>query len=63
LEAQGQPARPLSAHAGPGGDPSAEIEIRFERLGTLRCCSAEPARKLLPGRWPLRPALQKVHGL
>lgn len=42
-------------------DPGAEIEIRFERLGTLRCRFAEPARKLLPSRWPLRPALQKFH--
>jgi 2-keto-4-pentenoate hydratase/2-oxohepta-3-ene-1,7-dioic acid hydratase in catechol pathway len=44
-------------------DPGAEIEIGFERLGTLRCRFAEPARKLLPSRWPLRPALQKFHAL
>jgi hypothetical protein len=44
-------------------DPGAEIEIRFERLGSLRCRFAEPARKLLPSRWPLRLALQKFHGL
>jgi 2-keto-4-pentenoate hydratase/2-oxohepta-3-ene-1,7-dioic acid hydratase in catechol pathway len=44
-------------------DPGAEIAIRFERLGTLRCRFAEPARKLLPSRWPLRPALQKFQGL
>ena len=44
-------------------DPGAEIEIRFERLGTLRCRFAEPTRKLLPSRWPLRPALRKFHGL
>jgi len=43
-------------------DPGAEIEIRFERLGSLRCRFAEPARKLLPSRWPLRPALRKFHG-
>jgi len=43
-------------------DPGAEIEIRFERLGTLRCRFAEPARRLLPSPWPLRPALQKLHG-
>jgi 2-keto-4-pentenoate hydratase/2-oxohepta-3-ene-1,7-dioic acid hydratase in catechol pathway len=43
-------------------DPGAAIEIRFDRLGTLRCRFAEPARKLLPSRWPLRPALQKFHG-
>ena len=43
-------------------DPGAEIEIRFDRLGTLRCRFAEPARQLLPSRWPLRPALQKFHG-
>jgi 2-keto-4-pentenoate hydratase/2-oxohepta-3-ene-1,7-dioic acid hydratase in catechol pathway len=43
-------------------DPGAEIEIRFERLGSLRCRFAEPTAKLLPSRWPLRPALQKFHG-
>jgi 2-keto-4-pentenoate hydratase/2-oxohepta-3-ene-1,7-dioic acid hydratase in catechol pathway len=43
--------------------PGAEIEIGFERLGTLRCRFAEPARKLPPSRWPLRPALQKFHDL
>ena len=43
-------------------DPGAEIEIRFEGLGTLRCRFAEPTGKLLPSRWPLRPALQKFHG-
>ena len=44
-------------------DPGAEIEISFERLGTLHCRFAEPARKLLPSRWPLRTALQKFHDL
>jgi 2-keto-4-pentenoate hydratase/2-oxohepta-3-ene-1,7-dioic acid hydratase in catechol pathway len=43
-------------------DPGAEIQITFERLGTLRCRFAEPAGKLLPSRWPVRPALQKYHG-
>jgi 2-keto-4-pentenoate hydratase/2-oxohepta-3-ene-1,7-dioic acid hydratase in catechol pathway len=43
-------------------DPGAEIEIRFDRLGTLRCRFAEPARKLLPSRWPLRPVLEKFQG-
>jgi len=43
-------------------DPGAEIEISIERLGTLRCRFGEPARKLMPSRWPLRPALQKFHG-
>ncbi len=43
-------------------DPEAEIEITFERLDTLRCRFAEPTQKLLPSRWPLRPALQKFHG-
>ncbi len=42
-------------------DPGAEIEIGFERLGSLRCRFAEPARKLLPSRWPLRSALQRFH--
>ena len=42
-------------------DPGAAIEISFERLGTLRCRFAEPARKLLPSRWPVRPALKKNH--
>jgi 2-keto-4-pentenoate hydratase/2-oxohepta-3-ene-1,7-dioic acid hydratase in catechol pathway len=40
-------------------DPGADIAISFERLGTLRCRFAEPAQKLLPSRWPLRPALKK----
>jgi 2-keto-4-pentenoate hydratase/2-oxohepta-3-ene-1,7-dioic acid hydratase in catechol pathway len=43
-------------------DPGAEIQITFERLGTLRCSFAEPTGKLLPSRWPVRPALQKFHG-
>jgi 2-keto-4-pentenoate hydratase/2-oxohepta-3-ene-1,7-dioic acid hydratase in catechol pathway len=43
-------------------DPGADIAISIERLGTLRCRFAEPAQKLLPSRWPLRPALQKFHG-
>jgi 2-keto-4-pentenoate hydratase/2-oxohepta-3-ene-1,7-dioic acid hydratase in catechol pathway len=43
-------------------DPGAAIEIRFDRLGSLRCRFAEPARKLRPSRWPLRPALQSFHG-
>jgi hypothetical protein len=43
-------------------DPGAEIQITFERLGTLRCRFAEPTQKLLPSRWSLRPALQKFHG-
>jgi len=42
-------------------DPGAEITISIERLGTLHCRFAEPKR-LLPSRWPLRPALQKYHG-
>jgi hypothetical protein len=43
-------------------DPGAEIETRFERLGTLRCRFAVPARRLPPSRWPLRPAQQGDHG-
>ncbi|RLJ65228.1 fumarylacetoacetate hydrolase family protein [Sulfurisoma sediminicola] len=43
-------------------DPGAEIEISFERLGTLRCRFAEPTQKLLASRWPLRPSLHKYHG-
>ena len=42
-------------------DPGAEIEISFERLGTLRCRFAEPTGKLLPSRWPLRETLRKYH--
>ena len=42
-------------------DPGAQIEISFERLGTLRCRFAEPAGKLLPSRWPVRPQMQKYH--
>jgi 2-keto-4-pentenoate hydratase/2-oxohepta-3-ene-1,7-dioic acid hydratase in catechol pathway len=43
-------------------DPSAEIEIAIERLGTLRCRFAEPTGNLLPSRWPVREPLQKYHG-
>jgi len=43
-------------------DPGAEIEITFDRLGTLRCCFAEPTGKLLPSRWPVREPLQKYQG-
>jgi len=43
-------------------DPGAEIQITFERLGTLHCRFAEPAGKLLPSRWPVREPLQKYHG-
>jgi 2-keto-4-pentenoate hydratase/2-oxohepta-3-ene-1,7-dioic acid hydratase in catechol pathway len=43
-------------------DPGAEIQITFERLGTLHCRFAEPTGKLLPSRWPLREPLQKYHG-
>ena len=43
-------------------DPGAAIEIRFDRLGSLRCRFAEPARRLLPSRWPLREAMKKFHG-
>jgi 2-keto-4-pentenoate hydratase/2-oxohepta-3-ene-1,7-dioic acid hydratase in catechol pathway len=42
-------------------DPGAEIQITFERLGTLRCRFAEPAGYLLPSRWPVREPLQKHH--
>ncbi len=42
-------------------DPGAEIQITFERLGTLYCRFAEPAGKLLPSRWPVRPPMQKYH--
>lgn len=42
-------------------DPGARVAITFERLGTLHCQLAEPARKLLPSRWPVRAALQKYH--
>lgn len=40
-------------------DPGAEIQITFERLGTLHCRFAEPTGKLLPSRWPLREPLEK----
>jgi len=42
-------------------DPGAEIQITFERLGTLRCRFGEPTGKLLPSRWPVREPLQKYH--
>jgi 2-keto-4-pentenoate hydratase/2-oxohepta-3-ene-1,7-dioic acid hydratase in catechol pathway len=40
-------------------DPNAEIQIAFERLGTLRCRFEVPSGKLLPTRWPVRPPLEK----
>jgi len=43
-------------------NPGDEIQITFERLGTLHCRFAEPKGKLLPSRWPLREPLQKFHG-
>ncbi|MFO0911404.1 MAG: fumarylacetoacetate hydrolase family protein [Pirellulales bacterium] len=42
-------------------DPGANIEITFERLGTLHSRFAEPAGKLLPSRWPIREPLRKYH--
>jgi len=42
-------------------NPGAEIEITFERLGTLHCRFAEPTGRLLPSRWPVREPLQKFH--
>jgi len=42
-------------------DPGAEVEITFERLGTLRCRLAEPAVTLLPSRWPVRSSVRKFH--
>ncbi|MBK9520221.1 MAG: fumarylacetoacetate hydrolase family protein [Rhodocyclaceae bacterium] len=40
-------------------DPGAIIAISIERLGSLRCRFAEPAGKLLPSRWPVRPSMEK----
>jgi 2-keto-4-pentenoate hydratase/2-oxohepta-3-ene-1,7-dioic acid hydratase in catechol pathway len=42
-------------------DPGAEIQITFERLGTLRCRFGEPEVRLLPSRWPVRGPLRKYH--
>jgi len=42
-------------------DPGAEIQITFERLGTLRCRFGEPTGTLLPSRWPVRESLRKYH--
>jgi 2-keto-4-pentenoate hydratase/2-oxohepta-3-ene-1,7-dioic acid hydratase in catechol pathway len=42
-------------------DPGAEIQISFERLGTLQCRFAEPTGTLLPSRWPVREPLRKYH--
>jgi hypothetical protein len=42
-------------------DPGAEIQITFERLGTLRCRFGEPTGKLSPSRWPVRDGLRKYH--
>jgi hypothetical protein len=43
-------------------DPGAEVESTFERPGALRCRLAEPARTLLPSRWPVRSSVRKFHG-
>ncbi len=43
-------------------DPPAEIQITFEKLGTLHCRFAEPAGKLMPSRWPVRESIKKYHG-
>ncbi len=43
-------------------DPGAEIQITFDRLGTLHCRFAEPTGPLLPSRWPVREPLRKYHG-
>lgn len=43
-------------------DPGADIQITFERLGTLRCRFGEPTGRLLHSRWPVRESLQKYHG-
>jgi len=40
-------------------DPGANISISIQGMGTLQCSFAEPTQKLLPSRWPLRPALVK----
>jgi 2-keto-4-pentenoate hydratase/2-oxohepta-3-ene-1,7-dioic acid hydratase in catechol pathway len=42
-------------------DPGSEIQITFERLGTLCCRFGEPAGTLLPSRWPVRVPLLKFH--
>ena len=42
-------------------DPDDEVEITFERLGTLRCRFAEPAGALLPSRWPVRSSVRTFH--
>jgi hypothetical protein len=44
-------------------DLGVDIQITFERLGTLRCRFAEAAGKLLPSRWPVRGPLKQYHGL
>jgi len=40
-------------------DPDTQIEISFERLGTLHCRFEPPQGKLLPTRWPIREPLKK----
>jgi 2-keto-4-pentenoate hydratase/2-oxohepta-3-ene-1,7-dioic acid hydratase in catechol pathway len=42
-------------------DPGSEIDISFERLGTLRCRFAEPSGRLMPSRWPIREPLRRFH--
>jgi 2-keto-4-pentenoate hydratase/2-oxohepta-3-ene-1,7-dioic acid hydratase in catechol pathway len=42
-------------------DPGAQIDITFEKLGTLKCRFAEPDSALFPSRWPLRETMKKYH--
>ena len=41
-------------------NPGAQIEIEFERLGTLTCTFEQP-QALLRSRWPVRPSLLRYH--
>lgn len=42
-------------------NPGDEVEIKFERLGSLRCRFGTPSEPLLPSRWPVRPELEPHH--
>jgi 2-keto-4-pentenoate hydratase/2-oxohepta-3-ene-1,7-dioic acid hydratase in catechol pathway len=42
-------------------DPGDEIEISFERLGSLSCQFAEPRGMLHPSRWPIRQPLERYN--
>jgi hypothetical protein len=57
-------AVPLVVLQSKGGSPPSTwptADFTLPNFPTLRCRFAEPAGKLLPSRWPVRPPMQKYH--